>query len=177
MISFWGCEPAGEVYQKPDESVAPERVPGHAPSSDLNGDGKLEVIVHSFYYEGGQTTIYRCELDKIEAVSLSNAEFERHKFDVPKHANSSIKMPWICSAHSRDIFGHDQFRPLQREIVQDALAGQDVFMYADRRREIALFSVASIDARGPNHRGVAAHRAHERSSGRAANQWNSATYP
>ena len=35
---------------------------------DLNGDGKLEVIVHSFYYEGGQTTIYRCELDKIEAV-------------------------------------------------------------------------------------------------------------
>jgi hypothetical protein len=35
---------------------------------DLNGDGKLEVIVHSFYYEGGQTTIYCCELDKIEAV-------------------------------------------------------------------------------------------------------------
>jgi ATP-dependent DNA helicase RecQ len=25
-------------------------------------------------------------------------------------------------------FGHDQFRPLQREIVQDALAGQDVFV-------------------------------------------------
>ena len=35
---------------------------------DLNGDGKLEVIVHSFYYERGQTTIYRCEPDKIEAV-------------------------------------------------------------------------------------------------------------
>ena len=35
---------------------------------DLNGDGKLEVIVHSFYYEGGQTTIYRCEPHKIEAV-------------------------------------------------------------------------------------------------------------
>src|SRR5512133_3161149 len=25
-------------------------------------------------------------------------------------------------------FGYDQFRPLQREIVQDALAGQDVFV-------------------------------------------------
>ena len=25
-------------------------------------------------------------------------------------------------------FGHDQFRPLQQEIVQDALAGQDVFV-------------------------------------------------
>ena len=35
---------------------------------DLNGDGKLELIVHSFYYEGGETTIYRCEADKIEAV-------------------------------------------------------------------------------------------------------------
>jgi hypothetical protein len=35
---------------------------------DWNEDGKLEVIVHSFYYEGGQTTIYRCEPDKIEPV-------------------------------------------------------------------------------------------------------------
>jgi hypothetical protein len=26
------------------------------------------VIVHSFYYEGGQTTIYRGEPDEIEAV-------------------------------------------------------------------------------------------------------------
>jgi hypothetical protein len=58
---------AGEVYQKPDESVAPNVYQVTA-VLDLNGDGKLEVIVHSFYYEGGQTTIYRCELDKIEAV-------------------------------------------------------------------------------------------------------------
>jgi hypothetical protein len=58
---------AGEVYQKPDESVAPDVYQVTA-VLDLNGDGKLEVIVHSFYYEGGQTTIYGCELDKIEAV-------------------------------------------------------------------------------------------------------------
>ena len=58
---------AGEVYPKPDESVAPNVYQVTA-VLDLNGDGKLEVIVHSFYYEGGQTTIYRCELDKIEAV-------------------------------------------------------------------------------------------------------------
>ena len=25
-------------------------------------------------------------------------------------------------------FGYDEFRPLQREIIQDALAGQDVFV-------------------------------------------------
>jgi hypothetical protein len=57
---------AGEVYAKPDESVAeciqPSRV------LDLNDDGKLEVIVQSFYYESGQTTIYRCEPDKIEEM-------------------------------------------------------------------------------------------------------------
>jgi hypothetical protein len=35
---------------------------------DLNGDGKLELILHSFYYEGGETTIYRCEADEIAAV-------------------------------------------------------------------------------------------------------------
>jgi len=58
---------AGEVYAKPDESVAPN-VYNLAAVLDLNGDGKLEVIVHSFYYEGGQTTIYLCEPDKIEAA-------------------------------------------------------------------------------------------------------------
>jgi len=58
---------AGEVYSKPDESVAPNVYQVTA-VLDLNGDGKLEVIVHSFYYEGGQTTIYRCDPDKIEAL-------------------------------------------------------------------------------------------------------------
>ena len=58
---------AGEVYAKPDESVAPN-VYNLAAVLDLNGDGKLEVIVHSFYYEGGETLIYRCEPDKIEPV-------------------------------------------------------------------------------------------------------------
>jgi hypothetical protein len=58
---------AGEVYAKPDESAAPPPNVYHlAAVLDLNGDGKLEVIVHSFYYEGGQTTIYRCQPDKIE---------------------------------------------------------------------------------------------------------------
>jgi hypothetical protein len=42
---------AGEVYPKPDESVAPNVYQVTA-VLDLNGDGKLEVIVHSFYYEG-----------------------------------------------------------------------------------------------------------------------------
>jgi hypothetical protein len=58
---------AGETYPKPDESVAPN-VYKIAAALDLNGDGKLEVIVHSFYYEGGQTTIYRCDPNQIEAA-------------------------------------------------------------------------------------------------------------
>ncbi len=32
---------------------------------DLNGDGKLEIIVHSSYYEGGSTIIYQCDPAKI----------------------------------------------------------------------------------------------------------------
>ena len=35
---------------------------------DLNGDGKLEVIVHSHYYEGAGTTIYDCSGGKCKAV-------------------------------------------------------------------------------------------------------------
>ena len=58
---------AGEVYPKPDEPVAPN-VYQIAAVLDLDGDGKLELVVHSFYYEGGQTTIYRCDPDRIEAV-------------------------------------------------------------------------------------------------------------
>jgi hypothetical protein len=58
---------AGEVYPKRNESVAPN-VYNIAAVLDLNGDGKLEGIVHSFYYEGGQTIIYRCQPNKIEAV-------------------------------------------------------------------------------------------------------------
>jgi FG-GAP repeat len=35
---------------------------------DLDGDGKMEVVVTSQYYEGGETTIYRCNPKKIEAL-------------------------------------------------------------------------------------------------------------
>lgn len=35
---------------------------------DLNGDGKLEVIVHSQYYEGAATTIYDCSAGKCKDV-------------------------------------------------------------------------------------------------------------
>lgn len=58
---------AGEVYTKADASNAPNLY-SIAAVLDLNGDGKLEVIVHSLYYEGGETTIYRCEPEKSEAV-------------------------------------------------------------------------------------------------------------
>ena len=35
---------------------------------DLDGDGKMEIVVHSQYYEGEATTIYRCDPKKIDAV-------------------------------------------------------------------------------------------------------------
>jgi hypothetical protein len=35
---------------------------------DLDGDGKMEVVVASNYYEGEATTIYRCDPKKIETL-------------------------------------------------------------------------------------------------------------
>jgi hypothetical protein len=35
---------------------------------DLDGDGKLEIVVGSNYYEGEETTIYRCDPKKVEAL-------------------------------------------------------------------------------------------------------------
>ena len=58
---------AGELYSKAGASNAPN-VYQTAAVLDLNGDGKLEVIVHSFYYKGGEITIYRCDPDKIKAA-------------------------------------------------------------------------------------------------------------
>ncbi len=57
---------AGELYPK-DESTTPNvyRIPAVL---DLNGDGKLEVIVHSQYYEGAATTIYDCSGGKCKEV-------------------------------------------------------------------------------------------------------------
>ena len=57
---------AGELYVK-DESSASNlyEIPAVL---DLNGDGKLEVIVHSQYYEGSATTIYDCSGGKCKAV-------------------------------------------------------------------------------------------------------------
>ena len=57
---------AGEIYVK-DESSASNLYEISA-VLDLNGDGKLEVIVHSHYYEGAETTIYDCSGGKCEAV-------------------------------------------------------------------------------------------------------------
>ena len=35
---------------------------------DLDGDGKMEVVVASRYYEGEATTIYHCDPKKCEAL-------------------------------------------------------------------------------------------------------------
>jgi len=57
---------AGEFYVK-DESSASNlyEITGVL---DLNGDGKLDIIVHSHYYEGSETTIYDCAGGKCEAA-------------------------------------------------------------------------------------------------------------
>ena len=57
---------AGELYPR-GESSAPN-VYDIPAVLDLNGDGKLEVIVHSQYYEGAETTIYDCSGGKCKAV-------------------------------------------------------------------------------------------------------------
>lgn len=62
---------AGEFYVK-DESSASNlyEISG---VFDLNGDGKLEVIVYSRYYEGAYTTIYDCSGGKCKDVLPSGA--------------------------------------------------------------------------------------------------------
>jgi hypothetical protein len=65
----------GEFYPKAYPKAAEEEGRFDAPNAykviavlDLDGDGKMEVIIGSHYYEGEMVTIYRCDPDKAEAV-------------------------------------------------------------------------------------------------------------
>ena len=57
----------GEFYPKATDYNAPSAYQVIA-VLDLGGDGKMEVVVGSRYYEGETTTIYRCDLKKVEAL-------------------------------------------------------------------------------------------------------------
>jgi hypothetical protein len=65
----------GEFYPKDYPKAAQEEGRFDAPNAykviavlDLNGDGKMEAVVASDYYEGEETTIYRCDPKKVEAL-------------------------------------------------------------------------------------------------------------
>ncbi len=57
----------GEFYPKQKVFNAPGQYEIGA-VLDLDGDGRLEVVVQAAYYEGGWTTIYRCGEKKIEEL-------------------------------------------------------------------------------------------------------------
>ena len=65
----------GEFYPKAYPKAKQEEGRFDAPNAykviatlDVDGDGKMEVVVDSHYYEGGETTIYRCDPKKSEAL-------------------------------------------------------------------------------------------------------------
>jgi hypothetical protein len=62
---------AGEVYPENPEARPDLGPPNWYEVSailDLDGDGKMEVLVNSEYYEGGDSTIYRCSPAKVEKL-------------------------------------------------------------------------------------------------------------
>jgi hypothetical protein len=65
----------GEFYPKAYPKAAQEEGRFDAPNAykviatlDLDGDGKMEIVIGSNYYEGEEITIYRCDPKKVEAL-------------------------------------------------------------------------------------------------------------
>ena len=65
----------GEFYPKAYPKAAQEEGRFDSPNAykviatlDLDGDGKMEIVIGSHYYEGEETTIYRCDPKKSEAL-------------------------------------------------------------------------------------------------------------
>ena len=65
----------GEFYPKAYPKAAQEEGRFNAPNAyqviatlDLDGDGKMEVVIHSHYYEGEEAKIYRCDPKKVESL-------------------------------------------------------------------------------------------------------------
>src|SRR5262249_24589726 len=66
---------AGEFHPKAYPKAAQQEGRFDAPNAykviavlDLDGDGKMEIVVGSNYYEGEEITIYRCDSKKVEAL-------------------------------------------------------------------------------------------------------------
>src|SRR5205809_4950363 len=65
----------GEFYPKAYPKAAQEEGRFDAPNAykviatlDLDGDGKMEIVFGSNYYEGEAVTIYRCDPKKVESL-------------------------------------------------------------------------------------------------------------
>ena len=57
-----------KAYVRKDDSFDAPNVYTLMAVLDLDGDGKMEIVVNSSYYEGGATTIYRCKTNKVEKL-------------------------------------------------------------------------------------------------------------
>src|ERR1051325_7942411 len=96
---------------------------------------KFEVIVQSLLYECGQTVICHCEPKGMRSVSRWSTVRDKHALEMIYGTNSMSRIRSFRYHQAVELlstlkkhFGYDAFRPLQKEIIQDALAGRDVFV-------------------------------------------------
>ena len=89
--------------------------------------GTLNLCLSNSAFDRNTASILPIRIDKIEADFLSNAEFERHKFNVPKHTHSYKRCRGVAQPPTQETFWPRPVSAIEREIVQDAPLGRCFF--------------------------------------------------
>jgi hypothetical protein len=129
---------AGEIYPRGGTANAPNLY-DIAAVLDLNGDGRLEVVMHPLYYEGGATIIYQCDPKKIEPFV----------FRLMRRLIASERIGYLYNHHCAERASRERENSNNQELNEDLFSYaqyfDSYFFFSSRNASFASCAYAPLD--------------------------------